>query len=305
MAPLISLFSVLMTVVNVMLAVHWLQMHRRLMSPLVQQVYRYGKTLHSIQSATSAKSEPEASAITTFLTMTVPKSSFRFFYVVALILNVGAFIQSEQLEPLICLLFRRDKVTYSGLTPYLLIWCLEVVQVVRRGYECFFVSVYSPSSRINVYHLISGFGFYAGVALIITNYAFSDTGSQPVTVSFVSILFGLIFFAVGSLVQCRSHVTLAGLRRRTRPDGKRLIVTYDHMIPYGHLFQLVSNPHYLAEVMIYAAFLLISHFDFTFLLLFLYVLLSHMIMAEQSHQWYQEKFKKLYPSRAVLIPCVY
>lgn len=297
MDVLISLYSVLMVLVNLILTLHWYQMHRQVMSPVLQRVYKYGKTLDSSKGAADKE---ETSILTK---VTVPKSSFRLFYVSAIILNISCFLFADELKPLIFLLFWKSGVTFTCHAHYLLVWFLELVQVLRRCYECCVVSVYSPSSRINVFHLVSGFGFYAGVALIITDFGYLEKESQ--SFSFICTAIGLGLFVWGSSIQWQSHQILAGLRRRTRPDGKKLVVTYEHMIPYGHWFEVISNPHYFAEIVIYAGILMMSKFEFTFLILFWYVVVSHMVMGEQSHNWYTDKFKELYPQRKVLIPGLY
>ena len=303
MAALLSPFALLMILVNAILTVHWYLMRRCLMSTQLQHFYQYGKTWQPVKN--SDTSSGFAGLVYSIITTTAPKSYFRLFYIAAIAMNITCFmLPNYSLFP-VQLMFGRGDIIASKHTRYLLIFTLEVLQVMRRCYECFVISVYSPSSRINMSHVVTGFVFYAGVALIIANYGFLDAGTEAPPVSFVTIAIGVTVFSAGFWLQLESHRTLAGLRRRVRPDGKKLIVTYDHMIPYGHLFEFVSNPHYFAELLIYAALLIISQFDFTFQLLCYYVLIAHCVMGEQSHRWYQEKFKDLYPNRKILIPGIY
>lgn len=303
MAAVISLFAILMILVNVTLTIHWYLMHRCLISSRLQHIYQYGKTWKPLKHDVATSGLSNLLYIIT--TTTVPKSCFRFFYVAAIAMNVIFFMMPDYIVLPVQLIFARGDVVASKHSLYRIILGLEVAQVVRRCYECFFISVYSPSSRINLSHLATGFGFYAGVALIITNYGLVDVGTEAAPADIVTVVVGIAVFSAGFWSQYQSHLTLARLRRRTRPDGKQLIVTFDHMIPYGRLFDHVSNPHYFAEVLIYASLLILSQFDFTFQLLFYYVLITHCIMGEQSHRWYQEKFKELYPDRKILVPGIY
>lgn len=65
-------------------------------------------------------------------------------------------------------------------------------------------------------------------------------------------------FVAGSLLQFHSHWILARLRRQISSQGKK---QGDYSIPRGGAFELVSCPHYLAEIVIYRGllFLLGSH----------------------------------------------
>lgn len=77
-------------------------------------------------------------------------------------------------------------------------------------------------------------------------------------------------------------------------------------IPRGGWFEYVSCPHYLAEILIYAAFLMITKAsDSTMWFLFAFVVLNLTKNAIATHAWYKEKFGEKYPkNRKALIPFV-
>eukprot|EP00798_Chlamydomonas_sp_ICE-L_P012253 gene12253-15398_t len=84
---------------------------------------------------------------------------------------------------------------------------------------------------------------------------------------------GLLTFSMGNLLQCWSHVALARLSLASKPQqmqvqkavqeevteqraGNNGRTTF-YQIPRGGMFELVSCPHYLGEVVIYAGLMLI------------------------------------------------
>ena len=306
-----SPFTLLMLLVNGSLALLWLLMHRRRLPQRLDSVFRYGKAYEkrggssrSRQDRAETPSEGHSNKLLQMLTTTtLPKSCFRWFYVAALVMDVACFLAPHHLAPLVRLLFARGAGVYLSLhSSYVTVWLLQLLHVSRRAYECFFVSVYAPSSLMLLLHAATGLAFYAGSAVVICNRAFVGDGAHPASVTCTCLAVSLTLYASGSWIQWISHQTLAGLRRRRRPDGKLLLVTMDHMIPYGHWFEYTSNPHYFGEVLIYASFVVVTGFDATFLHVFLYVLFSHLLMAEQSHRWYQQTFGHLYPHRCILFP---
>lgn len=69
--------------------------------------------------------------------------------------------------------------------------------------------------------------------------------------SITNLLFciqALIIFAFGNILQYHSHSVLASLGRKTRGSGSR---ASPYKIPRGGAFELVSCPHYLAEIIVY------------------------------------------------------
>lgn len=77
-------------------------------------------------------------------------------------------------------------------------------------------------------------------------------------------------------------------------------------IPRGGWFDYVSCPHYMAEIVIYAALLIITKAaDSAMWFLFAFVALNLTKNAIATHAWYKEKFGDKYPkNRKALIPFV-
>ena len=79
-------------------------------------------------------------------------------------------------------------------------------------------------------------------------------------------------------------------------------------MPQGDWFELVSSPHYLAEILIYAALVMCQVFSAWWTALWC-VLLSTVctlsLSARQVHLWYKEKFEDYPINRMILVPWLY
>ena len=84
------------------------------------------------------------------------------------------------------------------------------------------------------------------------------------------------------------------------------VVNYEHAIPRGGLFEYVSCPHYLMEIVIYLAFLLIGGYcHVTLLSVVIFVITNQLVAGYLTHRWYRTHFGSLYPvHRKAVIPFV-
>jgi len=82
------------------------------------------------------------------------------------------------------------------------------------------------------------------------------------------------------------------------------IVNYEHAIPRGGLFEYVSCPHYLMEIIIYVAFLLIGGpRHVTLLSIVIFVVTNQLVAGYLTHRWYRAHFGSLYPvQRKAVVP---
>lgn len=114
-----------------------------------------------------------------------------------------------------------------------------------------------------------------------------------------SHLIGIALFAWASYVQFDSHRILANLRK----DKSGRVVTTKHTIPAGKWFDLVSCPHYMAEILIYLALtIVLSGKSFTWWLVFLFVVTNQIAMGKFNHSWYLRNFKNYPRYRRAIIP---
>jgi len=82
------------------------------------------------------------------------------------------------------------------------------------------------------------------------------------------------------------------------------VVSYEHAIPRGGLFEYISCPHYLMEIVIYLSFLLIGGYSHvTLFSIVVFVVTNQLVSGYLTHRWYRDHFGSLYPvQRKAIIP---
>ncbi|WCJ32580.1 Polyprenol reductase 2 [Euphorbia peplus] len=203
---------------------------------------------------------------------------------------------------------------------------LMEVHVWRRLYETLYVFNYSPSARMHLFGYLTGLFFYAAAPLSLchrcavealnfaeyqliesivknqnafaTNFDWWGYIEPIINLQWFQWV-GAAIFAWGWVHQQRCHAILGLLReQREQNDG--------YVIPHGDWFELVSSPHYLAEIVIYLGLLVVSGgTDFIIWLLFLFVVANLTFAAAETHRWYLQKFEGYPQNRRVIIPHVY
>ena len=79
-----------------------------------------------------------------------------------------------------------------------------------------------------------------------------------------------------------------------------------HFMPSGALFELVSCPHYLLEILFYTSILfIIDHGYIRWCLVLLFVTTNQIYSAVVTHQWYIDNFPN-YPfkTRKAIVPFI-
>ena len=109
--------------------------------------------------------------------------------------------------------------------------------------------------------------------------------------------------------QFRCMVILSQLRSQEPPKSdtsQRQQSSNAYGVPRGDWFEMVSSPHYLAEVIIYlAVFLVMGGENLYWLLVVLFVITILSLSARQTHSWYKRKFRDYPVQRYVIFPWIY
>ncbi|XP_022971054.1 polyprenol reductase 2-like [Cucurbita maxima] len=204
---------------------------------------------------------------------------------------------------------------------------LMEVQVLRRLYETIYTFNYSPSARMHFFGYLTGLFFYTAAPLSLCSncitevYHFAANGiaqfivkgkGQMLDVE-VSLLdaviplanlgwrqwIGAALFFWGWIHQCHCHQILASLRIPGE-QGE------EYKIPHGDWFEIVSSPHYLAEIVIYGGLVVASGGeDLTIWLIFGFVVVNLALAAAETHRWYVRKFDNYPRNRFAIIPYIY
>ncbi|XP_027019183.1 polyprenol reductase [Tachysurus fulvidraco] len=265
---------------------------------LFQALIRYGKTKAQIQQ------QPE-----TFPLLYVPKRWFWHFYAVSVLWNglllilliLSVFVEKQLPDFLTNLLTfltgQANEVKLTVLVLQALLW----IHSLRRLLECFLVSIFS-NGHINVVQYAFGLSYYIllGLTVLSVNSSLPAEGTSVVTFSqIIWPIAGVLLFLWASLLQHRSLSLLASLR--TNSLGQ--VQTLAHRIPHGGWFELVSCPHYLAELLIYMAMsMCCGCVSFTWWLVVLYVLCNQVLAAHLCHEYYRRTFKAYPSDRKAIFP---
>ncbi|ONH90924.1 hypothetical protein PRUPE_8G083500 [Prunus persica] len=172
---------------------------------------------------------------------------------------------------------------------------LMEVQVLRRLFETIYVFNYSSSARMHIFGYLTGLFFYtaAPLSLCCNNalevYKFSLNAVAEFIVKGKTTMQHMEF----------DWLEFGSLREHSGQND-------EYVIPHGDWFEVVSSPHYLAEIVIYTGLVVASGgTDPTIWLLFGFVVSNLVFAAAETHRWYLKKFKNYPSNRLAIIPFVY
>lgn len=200
----------------------------------------------------------------------LPKRCFVHFYIVSVVCSLAVIV------------FRWSQ---PGLGAWVFTGLL-LVQGVRRLLECLLLEKQNPKALIHISHYIVGILFYV-IVNCIAFYVFNT----PVALSVPYLVSTIIVFTGASVYQCLIHAYLTSLVKYT--------------LPTFSLFRLVSCPHYLAEIFIYASFLFLTPRTclLSVCLTVVWVLINLSVSAKQTQVYYQKKFDTTQPY--AIVPYIY
>lgn len=265
-----------------------------------QDLIRYGKTKQSLKRDDCLR------------LFDVPKRWFWHFYAVSLcwsacllFVNIKCILQDQPLPSWltqILAIFTDSTATNADVPQtFPLLLLLLCAHSSRRLIECCFVSIFSDGV-IHVVQYIFGLTYY--ILLGFTALSSEYSGQRADDVALLQFTWshaaGCALFVVASVLQHQSLVLLA--RLRTGPSGN--IETTAHKPPRGGHFELVSCPHYFAELLIYVSLFVVSGFSFTWRLVVLYVFFNQALAAQLSHDLYTTKYDSYPTQRKAFIPFV-
>ncbi|XP_037627204.1 polyprenol reductase [Sebastes umbrosus] len=183
----------------------------------------------------------------------------------------------------------------------LLVLLLLCVHSLRRLLECLFVSVFSDGA-LHLVQYVFGVCYYIvlGLTVLCSDRLEKGTGTLLSQLDWFHVA-GSALFIGASLMQHQSMVLLA--RLRTGKTGA--VETLAHRAPEGGWFELVSCPHYFAELLIYVSLSLVfGGLTLTWWLVVLYVLFNQALAAQLCHELYISKYESYPRHRKAFIPFV-
>lgn len=245
----------------------------------------------------------------------VPQAWFLHFYLLGCCCNAAVLLAY-------CLTLGSTALTPTTAQPLLLL-CLFQLHLVRRALETSLIMRYSPGDVMHGIAYLFGMSYYAVVPLSLLPASWwqqqrwqqlpglSPSSEAAAAVDAVHSIpqqltalpgdlnsmqrVGAAVFLAGNVLQFASHWSLAQLSRQ-RPGFS---------IPSGGLFELVSCPHYLAEIIIYLGLSIASQGQLMPLLMLVWVGVNLVLAAAATHKWYRRRFKAYPPARKALVPFVF
>ncbi|KAK2588228.1 hypothetical protein KPH14_004261 [Odynerus spinipes] len=244
----------------------------------------------------------------------VPKRWFRHFYVFAAPASTCSFI----------LFFY--KYILDGTIPEIVYWLLDIsfgtsrkalvspecaflaialltIHCWKRLYECCCVSIFS-NKKMNISHYLVGFIHYIGTILSIMGESdgFVRDSTGPIVLHKLTLLHKAcaIIFLWSTFQQLKSNFILSSLRK----CGNK-VVSEDYKVPHGGLFDYVSGPLQLTEILVYLMLSVILWQSSTFHYVTIWVVINQVNCALLTHKWYQKTFPNYPKKRTILIPYFY
>lgn len=191
---------------------------------------------------------------------------------------------------------------------------MVLVHMSRRSIECVFVHVFSPRP-LGLHNLLLMWAYYAFMPLalfleLVVEVLEGVVSPTPVRFSLsgmFSVGIAIELFLLASVLQFSSHRILALLRQPSEANksarAQGSAPSYAYTVPKGGAFEYVSCPHYLAELLIYTSFAIVSRGTPGSLLLLAFVSITMIMQSVKSHEWYRKNFaaQKL-GNRTAIIP---
>ncbi|KAJ8966460.1 hypothetical protein NQ317_011447 [Molorchus minor] len=253
------------------------------------------------------------------LTLQIPKSWFRHFYILAvfvytyifyIVTNTYIFRQDipNWFTYMLKTLCGEERYAYASATKTYIAIALMTLQVYRRFYDTHFISIFGKSSKINFITYLVGLYHYVacGLAIICEAPKFADYSSEKAeTVNVADVtsidIFSIFLFLWAWWHQHTTTKILADLRK----NKEGVVVTDAYNLPEGDWFSYLTAPHQTAEILMYGSITILLWPNTTWFFVFIWVLSNQVETILLSHWWYQETFDKFPKTRKALIPFIY
>lgn len=245
----------------------------------------------------------------------VPKRWFRHFYIfaaffssLATVIVCNVYYFGGKIDPWLLrtldLLAPGRKASVGSMNVFIAINLLTI-QSWHRLYETCFISVFSDA-KMNLAHYLVGFIHYFGSIVAILSEAPGFISiEEPVLqikisdLKFIHVI-NCSLFLWSCYQQYKSNIILANLRK----NHKGQVITMKHTIPYGGMFDYVSSPHLLAEVVMYFSLTCLLWGASTWPWVFLWVLSNQVESSMLSHWWYKSTFATYPSERKAIFPFI-
>jgi len=162
---------------------------------------------------------------------------------------------------------------------------------LKRELETLFVHRFSHGT-MPLSNLFKNSSYYWGFAILVA-YFVNHPLYTPANPLF--ILIGFVIFVINEIGNLITHIILMNLR----PPG-----TKERRIPRTFLFEYVSCPNYLCEILAWIGFSIMTQ-SLAAYLFTLFGAAQMLVWAQKKHKQYRVEFPDYPKSRKILIPFIY
>lgn len=232
----------------------------------------------------------------------VPLSGILFYFAV----NKYVYNEniSENLFSLLDTLLGASRKPLVSAESTILAIVLFSIHGLKRAYVVYYACVHS-NKKINIFHYAFTFVHYLMFAACLIGESKGFVRGSHATFSFHKLttmqLMWSFIFLWSTYMQLRSNYILAGLRKNKHGD----VVTKEHKIPFGELFNYVSSPLQLTEILMYLMLSAILWQSTTIHYFTIFVIMNQVECAILANHWYRNTFKNYPKERKLLIPYIW
>ena len=179
--------------------------------------------------------------------------------------------------------------------PLILLFCMWEIHYLHRAFIYPF-TIRNGNRKMTLSVILMGMAFNIGNTYINGRYLFSLSGGYPANwVLEPRFLIGVGFYTVGFIINRWADTVLRGLRKR----GEN---TY--AIPRGGLFNLISCPNYLGEIIEWLGWA-IATWSLAGLVFAVWTFANLAPRAYSHHRWYHQYFTDYPSNRKALLPGIW
>ncbi|XP_075972560.1 polyprenal reductase [Anticarsia gemmatalis] len=245
----------------------------------------------------------------------IPKAYYRHFYLFSSLLSLATLSYmclvyylgvtvSYPVHIVLKVLLQENEPSVS-VTAAVLAMSLLTIQCIRRFYETYYLQVFAKSSKMNLSHYLAGIVHYFGCIVTVVGQAPLFCGHQTLqqiswndTYTTVLAVPCTVVFLRAWYEQYQTNIIFANLRKDKKSGA---VVTEDHGTPHGRMFNHVSSPHRMCEIIMYTLLLMLVPTR-TFLCIYLWVLGNQIQTSIQAHEWYKKTFDNYPTNRFAVFP---
>ncbi|XP_046624161.1 polyprenol reductase isoform X3 [Neodiprion virginianus] len=237
----------------------------------ITSTYRYGRYAAEGKAALIPPIEVPKRWFKHFYEFAAPLSTYTLLITLRFYLGVGNVpVNILQILDILIGVNRQSLVSPEHTTLALV---LVTIHCWKRFYETHYVSIFS-NVKINLSHYIVGFVHYVGtISCLIGESNGFFKGSRPIVnwngLTYIDYSCSIIFLWA-TYKQLICNKILSNLRKNKKGET----VTLQHKIPKGDLFEYISSPLQLSEILVYLMLTIILRNSQTFYYIFLWVLLN-------------------------------